>query len=32
MDDVAASPDATISNVGDAELHARELVRIIKGD
>jgi ribose 1,5-bisphosphokinase len=32
MDDVAASPDATISNVGDVEHHARELVRIIKGD
>ena len=32
MDGVAAAPNVTISNVGDAEHHARELVRIIKGD
>jgi ribose 1,5-bisphosphokinase len=27
-----AAPDVTIINVGDVEHHARELVRIIKGD
>jgi ribose 1,5-bisphosphokinase len=32
LEDVAAAPDLTITNVGDAEPHARELVRIIKGD
>jgi ribose 1,5-bisphosphokinase len=32
IDDVAAAPDVTIANVGDAEPHARELVRIIKGE
>ena len=32
VDGVAAAPDATITNVGDVEHHACELVRIIKGD
>jgi ribose 1,5-bisphosphokinase len=32
VDGVAAAPDATITNVGDVEHHARALVRIIKGD
>jgi ribose 1,5-bisphosphokinase len=31
VDDAAAAPDVTISNVGSAEQHARELVRIIRG-
>jgi ribose 1,5-bisphosphokinase len=31
VDSVAAAPDITIVNVGSAEGHARELVRIIKG-
>jgi ribose 1,5-bisphosphokinase len=31
IDDPAAVPDLTIVNVGDAEDHARKLVRIIKG-
>jgi ribose 1,5-bisphosphokinase len=30
--DSAATPDFTINNVGSAERHARELVRIIRGD
>jgi ribose 1,5-bisphosphokinase len=29
---VDAAPDVTITNTGDVEHHARELVRIIKGD
>jgi ribose 1,5-bisphosphokinase len=29
---VAATPDVTISNVGDAEHHAREFAQIIRGD
>ena len=32
VDDAAAAPDVTIVNVGSAEYHARQLVRIIKGD
>jgi ribose 1,5-bisphosphokinase len=32
VDGVGAAPDAIITNVGDVEHHARELVRIIKGD
>jgi ribose 1,5-bisphosphokinase len=32
VDGVAVAPDITINNVGRAEHHARELVRIIKGD
>ena len=32
VDDAVAAPDVTIINVGDVEHHARELVRIIKGD
>ena len=32
LDGVAAAPDLTITNVGDVEPHAREMVRIIKGD
>jgi ribose 1,5-bisphosphokinase len=31
VDGVAAAPDVTITNVGDIEHHARELVQIIKG-
>ena len=31
VDDAAAVPDVTITNVGSVEHHARELVRIIKG-
>jgi ribose 1,5-bisphosphokinase len=32
VDDAAAAPDFTIMNVSSAEYHARQLVRIIKGD
>jgi len=32
VDSVASVPDVTITNVGSAEQHARELVQIIKGD
>ncbi len=32
VDDVAAGPDVTITNVGSVEDHARELVQVIKGD
>ena len=32
VDDAAAVPDFTIMNVSSAEYHARQLVRIIKGD
>jgi ribose 1,5-bisphosphokinase len=31
VEDIAAAPDATITNVGSAVHHARELVRVIKG-
>jgi ribose 1,5-bisphosphokinase len=31
VEDIAAAPDATITNVGSAGHHARELVRVIKG-
>jgi ribose 1,5-bisphosphokinase len=31
VDDAGAAPDATILNVGGAEVHAQELVRIIRG-
>jgi ribose 1,5-bisphosphokinase len=31
VDNAAAAPDVTISNVGSAEHHARELLRIIRG-
>ncbi len=31
VDTVAAAPDAVITNVGDAEHHARKLLRIIRG-
>jgi ribose 1,5-bisphosphokinase len=31
VDDDAAAPDVTITNVGSAEHHARELVQLIKG-
>jgi ribose 1,5-bisphosphokinase len=31
-DDAASAPDFTIMNVSSAEYHARQLVRIIKGD
>jgi ribose 1,5-bisphosphokinase len=31
VDDAATVPDVTITNIGSAEHHARELVRIIKG-
>ena len=32
VEDAAAAPDVTIVNVGSAEYHARQLVRVIKGD
>jgi len=32
VDEAAAAPDATIVNTGSAEYHARQLVRIIKGE
>jgi ribose 1,5-bisphosphokinase len=32
VDEAAAAPDVTIVNTGSAEYHARQLVRIIKGD
>ena len=32
VEDAAAPPDVTIVNVGTAEYHARQLVRVIKGD
>jgi ribose 1,5-bisphosphokinase len=32
VDEVAAAPDATIVNTSSAEYHARQLVRIIKGE
>jgi ribose 1,5-bisphosphokinase len=32
VDDLAAAPDVTIANIGSVEDHARELVRVIKGD
>src|ERR1700761_1185016 len=32
VDDAAAVPDVTISNVSSAEYHARQFVRIIKGE
>jgi ribose 1,5-bisphosphokinase len=32
VDDAAAAPDVTIVNVGSVELHAREFVRVIRGD
>jgi ribose 1,5-bisphosphokinase len=32
VDDLAAVPDVTIMNVSSAEYHARQFVRVIKGD
>jgi ribose 1,5-bisphosphokinase len=32
VDETSSRPDATIVNTGSAEYHARQLVRIIKGD
>ncbi len=32
VDDTSAAPDITIVNVDSAEYHARQFVRIIKGD
>ncbi len=32
IEDGAAAPDATIVNTGSAEYHARQLVRVIKGE
>jgi ribose 1,5-bisphosphokinase len=32
VEDAAAAPDVTIVNTGSAEYHARQLVRIIKGE
>ena len=32
VDDAAAAPDVTISNVSSAEYHARQFIRIIKGE
>jgi ribose 1,5-bisphosphokinase len=32
VDDASATPDVTIVNISSAEYHARQLVRIVKGD
>ena len=32
VEDASAAPDVTIVNVGSVELHAREFVRVIRGD
>jgi ribose 1,5-bisphosphokinase len=32
VDDASAAPDVTIVNAGSAEYHARQLVRVIKGE
>ena len=32
VDEAAAAPDVTVVNTGSAEYHARQLVRIIRGD
>ena len=32
VEDAAAAPDVTIVNTGSAEYHARQFVRIIKGE
>jgi len=32
VDETATAPDVTIVNVSSAEYHARQLVRIIKGE
>jgi len=32
VEDASAAPDVTIVNVGSAEYHARQLVRVIKGE
>jgi ribose 1,5-bisphosphokinase len=32
VDDVAAAPDVSIVNISSAEYHARQFVRIVKGD
>jgi ribose 1,5-bisphosphokinase len=32
VDDCSAAPDVTIVNIGSAEYHARQFVRIIRGD
>jgi ribose 1,5-bisphosphokinase len=32
VDQISSRPDVTIVNIGSAEYHARQLVRIIKGD
>ena len=32
VEDASAAPDVTIVNVGSAEYHARQFVRIIKGE
>jgi ribose 1,5-bisphosphokinase len=31
-DSIGAAPDITITNIGSAEFHARELVRIIRAE
>ena len=31
-DDASATPDVTIVNVSSAEYHARQLIRLIKGE
>ncbi len=31
VDDAAARPDVIITNIGDVEDHARELIRVIRG-
>jgi ribose 1,5-bisphosphokinase len=32
VEDVSAAPDVTIVNISSAEYHARQLVRVIKGE
>jgi ribose 1,5-bisphosphokinase len=32
VDDAAAAPDVSIVNISSAEYHARQFVRIVKGD
>jgi ribose 1,5-bisphosphokinase len=32
VDETSAAPDVTIINTGSAEYHARQFVRVIKGD
>jgi ribose 1,5-bisphosphokinase len=32
IEDASTAPDVTIVNIGSAEYHARQLVRVIKGE